>query len=42
MSEKEAKRKLNMELYRLKSSDMIKDDVPREFLEKKFREKNKH
>jgi len=40
MSEKEAKRKLIMEWYRLKPSDMLKDDVPKEFLEKRFRDKN--
>ena len=42
MSEKETKRKLNMEWYRLKPSDIIKDDIPKEFLKKRFRDKNKN
>ncbi len=36
----EAKRKLIMEQYNLKPSDICKDYVPTEFLEKRFREKN--
>ncbi|KKM03597.1 hypothetical protein LCGC14_1772800 [marine sediment metagenome] len=36
----DAKRKLIMEQYNLKPSDMCKDFVPREFLEKRFRDNN--